>query len=57
MTDPLEDALSVWKKRVRDTSRSVRYSDAFRDGWRAAEWHNKRKEKTDGSETNKRPEA
>ena len=57
MTDPLEDALSVWKKLVRDTSRPIRYSDAFRDGWRAAEWHNKRKEKTDGSETNKRPEA
>jgi hypothetical protein len=41
-TSPMEQALANWKKRVRDTQRSVRYSDAYRDGWRAAEWQIKK---------------
>ncbi len=47
----LEKALEAWKKRVRDTSRPLRYSDAFRDGWRAAEWERKKQEKCEGKIT------
>jgi len=44
----LGKALEAWKKLVRDTSRPLRYSDAFRDGWRAAEWQHKHQAKCEG---------
>ena len=41
--DAMEDALGEWKKKVRDSARktTLRYSDAFRAGWLAAEWEYK----------------
>ena len=41
----MEESLKKWKKLVRDISRPLRYSDAYRDGWRAATWHIKQKKK------------
>ena len=42
--DDLEEEVSKWKKRIRDTGRPVRYADSFREGWRKCEEKRKKKQ-------------